>query len=731
MTAKQWLSAAELAGLPAMPKTVQGVALRAEANGWKLRKRAGRGGGREYALESLPAETRAELARRIATDAARAGRSQARLVSTAAQLSADDKHAARVQSLAKLGTATGWVKQHIDARLAVLSAFDAYHTAHGGAITTSRTLFAQSYNAGEIEVSEEVRATIPMVSLASLMRWATGVEKSGLAGLAPRYGNRKNACLILTQQPVHDLVVGMLTQYPHCSVPHVMQAIEARCKGTKLKLPKLRTVQRFLARWKQNNAQLYSALTNPDQWRNHYKAAAGSASAGIERLNQRWETDSTPGDLLLADGQRHAIIGVIDVYSRRMKLLVSRTSRASAIASVMRRAITDWGVPEQIKSDNGSDYVSLHLKRIYKALDIEHLICRPFTPEQKPHIERGLGTMSHDMIELLPGYIGHDVAQRKDIEARRSFAQRLMEGKPVELRCTPEQLQNILDDWCAMYHEREHRGLEGATPNSRVHGQHVRRIEDERALDVLLQPVAGGNRDGWHTVTKKGVRIDRGTYNHADLGGLEGKRVLALRDEADWGYVYLFNEAGDFVCKAFDPDRLGIAHGEVAMARRARQSNVLREGKAYVKAAQKRAHIDDIVPDILASRAAAASNVISLNPASTYTTPALQQAAIAASNQVAQVDIDAAALQALQSEMTESTQHSAHATVMHLPSGQGRWAFCKTLHARVAAGERVSARDWDWAQRYALSDEYKSMEEMAADFALAPEGVLHDLGVAM
>ena len=33
-------------------------------------------------------------------------------------------------------------------------------------------------------------------------------------------------------------------------------------------------------------------------------------------------------------------------------------------------------------------------------------------------------TFSHDLVELLDGYIGHDVAARKDIEARRSFAQR-------------------------------------------------------------------------------------------------------------------------------------------------------------------------------------------------------------------------------------------------------------------------------------------------------------------
>ncbi len=36
--------------------------------------------------------------------------------------------------------------------------------------------------------------------------------------------------------------------------------------------------------------------------------------------------DSTPADVMLKDG-RHSIIGVIDLYSRRVKLHVSKTSQ--------------------------------------------------------------------------------------------------------------------------------------------------------------------------------------------------------------------------------------------------------------------------------------------------------------------------------------------------------------------------------------------------------------------
>ncbi len=82
-------------------------------------------------------------------------------------------------------------------------------------------------------------------------------------------------------------------------------------------------------------------------------------------------------------------------------------------------------MPQIIKTDNGADYVSKHISRIMAGLSIEQIKCPPFTPEAKPHVEGVLGTFSRDMLELLPGYIGHNVAQRKDIEDRKSFAERL------------------------------------------------------------------------------------------------------------------------------------------------------------------------------------------------------------------------------------------------------------------------------------------------------------------
>ncbi|TVP10572.1 transposase domain-containing protein [Shewanella sp. KCT] len=60
----QYLPSSEIAGLPDCPKSPQGVVIRASKENWAFRKREGRGGGREYHINSLPAAARAALLKR-------------------------------------------------------------------------------------------------------------------------------------------------------------------------------------------------------------------------------------------------------------------------------------------------------------------------------------------------------------------------------------------------------------------------------------------------------------------------------------------------------------------------------------------------------------------------------------------------------------------------------------------------------------------------------------------
>ena len=67
-----------------------------------------------------------------------------------------------------------------------------------------------------------------------------------------------------------------------------------------------------------------------------------------------------------------------------------------------RRAMAEWGKPRTLKTDNGSDYTAeqyeLGLTQIDPAM---HVLCDPYQPQQKPHIERGIGDAAADLGEAL------------------------------------------------------------------------------------------------------------------------------------------------------------------------------------------------------------------------------------------------------------------------------------------------------------------------------------------
>jgi putative transposase len=58
---KQWYSAFELAGLSGLPALPNNITRKAKAEQWRSRQRIGRGGGKEYAYNSLPKLTQTAL----------------------------------------------------------------------------------------------------------------------------------------------------------------------------------------------------------------------------------------------------------------------------------------------------------------------------------------------------------------------------------------------------------------------------------------------------------------------------------------------------------------------------------------------------------------------------------------------------------------------------------------------------------------------------------------------
>lgn len=783
MTARtdRHLSAQEIADaqLPGVPATKRGVTALAKRLGWdeQARLRAGRGGGLEYPVSIFPAAAqRALLAddapspgRLAAVEAVHAfllagrGRSWAvaevarghdvseaslwRWLASVEGLNAEARAAALTETAetrraafeAEAGDASATAIREAglaaftalpetaravaEARAAVLKAVAGLAGSTGLPMTKARDIFAAAWEAGEDDfgLDAEMRGIVTRLSASSLKRWQGQFDRGGLAALAPKHGAaRKGTGTIDRDDAIRVLVEGMMLQHPDVSARLVMRAIRARHDGPDL--PSYRTVQRWMATWRQENRALLQMASSPDGYRSRVRLVSGKADEGIVRLNQRWEMDSTPNDVILADGKRHALIGCIDVYSRRVTLLVARTSNAAAVAACLRKAILAWGVPEEIKTDNGSDYASKHIATVVRGFEIAQSFCTPFNPQEKPHIERVFRTFSGGVVELLDGFIGHNVDQRKKIEDRKAFAARLMDrsGEPLELRMTAEELQDFCDRWSTDLYEREDHSTLGQSPFARAQGWTgpVRRIRDERALDILLMAVAGD--DGTRVVTKYGISVENAKYVAPELQRLVGQRVQVRLDEENWGQVLVLSKNGEFIAWAICPERNGVSRSEVAGWLRERGREVEKGFRAEIAKAKREVRLSAVAEDILGKGGRDRGSVLPFPSGSNvdHTTPALDAGKIAAraKGKPRLVEVrddvtieDVARLDDARPVVREETREARHT----------RWM---RIDARVTAGEAVDdagARFW---RSYQTTPDHAAMIALIEEFG--PEMVL-------
>jgi len=565
---KIWFTAAELAELVLadLPQTKRGVQLLAKRDAWPSRDRVGRGGGREYPIDALPREAREELAAR--------------------ELSASAKTTLAVAANAALSDLAGLAgskRSRAEARLCIVRLADAFRTQACIEATPADARFAVEWNAGRFDTKAGaepwLRAALPTVSGPSLRRWRIAASKGDIAGIAGRYAPSREAGLIDGNPVYRDFILSLIAHAPHYRPGAVRDAMKARFQG--LAIPSAKTLQRWMNRWREANPRTALQLENPDAARSKFKIAIGDRSEHVLRINQLWESDATPADAQCIDG-RHTIVGVIDVFTRRARLVVAPTSKAQAVLATIRKGIVDFGVPETVKTDNGSDFTSRWATSAFAALDIHQELCTPFDPTQKPHIERFFKTMSHELLEILPGFMGHSVAQAQAIRARVGFAKRLGTGDDLlfHVALTASQLQAALDAWAlGKYELAVHGSLSGRTPRevAAANAAHMRPVAELRALDVLLSEPA------LRTVGKKGIALARAEYWHEALVPLIGQRVDVLMDAADAGRIVVRRTDGAFVCVARDLALAGTSRAELAAKASAIQRRMDSDSRAIFR----------------------------------------------------------------------------------------------------------------------------------------------------
>lgn len=718
-----WLSAPALAGLPGLPTTRRRVLEKAKAEGWTARPRVGQGrNGFEYLISDLPVETQQALAAKAAGAVKPAADAQAAAILA--------KQAAQQQacatSMAKYGVlleAKGGFDPARNPKLDLFQRFESYHALRGTAVWPAIQEFVHLWAAGEIEALPKTREDYPVIPAKTLDKWYRDWRTKGIEALLERKPRKdKGQSALTSNEALYETFLAAVSEMHDPTARQVQRVIRNQLGNENT--PSTRTLVRWLKDFKDSNAPALLMVKNPDGYKNKFRPAFGSQSDNITRPNQEWQQDSTVGDAQqrveiafnMADPgtgeiRRHAVIASIDVFTRRAKVVVARTSNSNAVKAVTRACILAWGLCERIKTDNGKDYTAEDFDFALNMLKVEHTLCTPFSPEQKPYVERFIGTLMHDLFPMLEGFIGKSVAERKAIESAKSFAQRFgSEG--INLNMGPTQLQGVIDGWLEEYHNRKHSEL-GCSPNEMAerHTKQVVRM-DERALDILLMPVAG---KGTRVVGKRGISLGNGFFAAPELAAYMGATVRCRQDDQDLGALHVFAMDGSYICRALDHTMLGINRAELAAKARAIETATIKPMVDKLRKSMKKGLTKKAVQAIFSEREAAAadqaSNVHRLAPREVqHTTPAIDSVVAHLDN----TDQEAARAQARAMLEQQPDLPAPKAEVRHMTDASpiARYSAWVRLQARMQAGEQISQREQEWAASYQGSKEFVSWHEL-------------------
>lgn len=149
-----------------------------------------------------------------------------------------------------------------------------------------------------------------------------------------------------------------------------------------------------------------------------------------------------PGQLIEFDVKHIPMTGAkrygfvaIDVATRQALVHVSTSISSAQAAIAWNKLIRAWGKPQAVLNDNGSENLGA-FQKLLSEQDTDQYFARPYTPKDKPHVERFIGSLERECIQW--GGLATDLADQ----------------------------QAIIDTWLDKYHNyRPHQALGYLTPN--------------------------------------------------------------------------------------------------------------------------------------------------------------------------------------------------------------------------------------------------------------------------
>ena len=94
---------------------------------------------------------------------------------------------------------------------------------------------------------------------------------------------------------------------------------------------------------------------------------------------------------------RRMFLLIVDAHSKWPEIIEMKSTTASATIQELRRLFATYGLPEQLVSDNGPQFVSEEFRMFLKRNGVKHIKCAPYHPSSNGAAERLVQTFKRAM----------------------------------------------------------------------------------------------------------------------------------------------------------------------------------------------------------------------------------------------------------------------------------------------------------------------------------------------
>jgi putative transposase len=482
--------------LPGLPKTESGVTRKAKKECWIRRRRQGRGGGFEYSLESLPAETQMAFIERT--------------------LNLSEMNAKETPTQKDPIQMKPWQREIADKRMILVKEFlQALKDVPPKKLTEFKRKYSKNHS----------------ITYRTLDGWIKAYRTGGYHALVPDWNNGEHTKIITP-----EIAKFIQKAYLQPFGPPIKKVHEDLCRVFADKCPRLptyRTVAALISsKWTEAQQLL---IRNKEEWNRLYGSYVRRDWTTVE-LNEVWFGDHKQIDVAcLYRGK--AIFPWLTAFeeakSRKfVGWILVPTPNGLSIGQAFLYGVSKNGPPKTIYCDLGKDFQGGYVSGKNEKRDVNGDLVDPGLPglvsligtemfyavgrnPREKIIESAFGVFT-DRLKNLPGYRGHSVKTRP-----KKLAQEIKSGDLL----TFEELSTKIDELLNERNARPH-STTGKAPDSFWAG-HQAKIPSQQYLDYLLMDVHEA------TVKDSSVLVKGLLYRGNELFKLAGERVEIRRDPRD------------------------------------------------------------------------------------------------------------------------------------------------------------------------------------------------------